>query len=51
MRRDKINTLLMKQDFRVHEQQEPQEKKGEEYRNISTHNFNHFFKDLIINYK
>lgn len=27
MRRDKINTLLMKQDFMVHEQQEPQEKK------------------------
>lgn len=27
MRQDKINTLLMKQDFIVHEQQEPQEKK------------------------
>lgn len=27
MRRDKINTLLMKQDFMVHEQQEPREKK------------------------
>lgn len=27
MRRDKINTLLMKQDFMVHEQQEAQEKK------------------------
>ena len=26
MRRDKINTLLMKRDFMVHEQQEPQEK-------------------------
>lgn len=37
MRRDKINTLLMKQDFIVHEQQEPQEKKkAEEYRNIFT---------------
>lgn len=24
MRRDKINTLLMKQDFMVYEQQEPQ---------------------------
>lgn len=32
MRRDKINTLLMKQDFIVHEQQEPQEKKKQ--RNI-----------------
>lgn len=27
MRQDKINTLLMKQDFVVHEQQEPQGKK------------------------
>lgn len=40
MRRDKINTLLMKQDFIVHEQQEPQEKKGEEYRHIFTYEFN-----------
>lgn len=45
MRRDKINTLLMKQDFMVHEQQEPQEekKKKDEYRNILTRNFNIFF--------
>lgn len=43
MRQDKINTLLMKQDFMVHEQQEPQEKK-EEYRNILPLNFNSFFK-------
>lgn len=27
MRRDKINTLLMKQDFMVHEQREPREKR------------------------
>lgn len=29
MRRDKINTLLMKQDFMVHEQQEAGEKRDE----------------------
>lgn len=28
MRRDKINTLLMKQDFMVHEQQEAGEKRA-----------------------
>lgn len=46
MRRDKINTLLMKQDFLVHEQQEPREKKKEEYRNIVSRNFKCLIKDL-----
>lgn len=46
MRRDKINTLLMKQDFMVHEQQEAGGKKGQEYRNIRTHNSKRLIKDL-----
>lgn len=44
MRQDKINTLLMKQDFVVHKQQEPQEKKTE-YRNIVTCTFKRPIKD------
>lgn len=52
MRRDKINTLLMKQDFMVHEQQEPREKKRrEEYRNISAQflqSFKHWIYKLQL---
>lgn len=41
MRRDKINTLLMKQDFMVYEQQEPRGKR----RVIQT-----FFLDSILTF-
>lgn len=46
MRQDKINTLLMKQDFIVHEQQEPQEKKERDIEIFFTYDFNCFIKDL-----
>lgn len=46
MRQDKINTLLMKQDFIVHEQQEPQEKKERDIEIFFTYDFNSFIKDL-----
>lgn len=49
MRRDKINTLLMKQDFMVHEQQEPREKRE---RNIEIFwlNFYNLLSIGFINY-
>lgn len=51
MRRDKINTLLMKQDFMVHEQQEPREKKEENIDVFPAVILTIFLRTEIINYK